>query len=170
MENCNPVSMPLNPNIKLEPNPEGLAGDRSNSYASVIGSLQYLATMIRPDIACTINRLGAYTANPSMAHYMAAKQLLRYVAGTKDYGITYTNKPYESQGKNLAFEYSDAGFANTNDHKSISGYVFLSHGGAIMWGSKKQAMITLSSTKAEYVALSEASREATLIQSILGQS
>jgi hypothetical protein len=59
-----------------------------------------------------------------------------------------------------AFGYSDAGFANANDHKSISGYVFLSHGGAITWRSKKQAMIALSSTKAEYVALSEASREA----------
>jgi transposase InsO family protein len=166
MENCNPVSTPLDPNIKLEPNPEGSTGDRSNSYASLIGSLQYLATATRPDIACAVNRLGAYTANPSMAHYTAAKRLLRYVAGTKDYGITYTNKPHESQGKNLVFGYSDAGYANADDHKSISGYVFLSHGGAITWASKKQATIALSSTEAEYVALSEASREAMWLRAL----
>jgi hypothetical protein len=101
-----------------------------------------------------------------MAHYTAAKRLLRYVAGIKDYGITYTNKPHESQGKNLAFGYSDASFTNADNHKSISGYVFLSHRGAITWGSKKQAIIALSSTEAEYVALSEASREAMWLRAL----
>ena len=100
---------------------------------------------MRPDIAYTINRLAAYTANPSMAHYTAAKKVLRYLSGTKKYGIKYSVKPHEFQGKNLTLRYSDAGYANADNYKSISGYVFLSNGGAITWASKKQTTIALSS-------------------------
>lgn len=160
MENCNLVSIPLYPNIKLEPNTEGSNGSKSNSYTSLIGSLQYLATATRPDIAYAINRLAAYTANPSMTHYSAVKKVLRYLSGTKKSGITYSAKSHEFQDKNLTFGYSDVGYANADNCKSISGYVFLSHRGAIMWASNKQTMIALSSTEAEYVVLSEASREA----------
>ena len=78
MENVNPVSTPLDPNVKLEPNPEAAESNRSNTYASLIGSLQYLATATRPDIAYAVNRLASYTANPTLTHYSAAKRVLRY--------------------------------------------------------------------------------------------
>ena len=55
--------------------------------------------------------------------------------------------------------YVDASFANTENHASISGHVFLAQGGAIVWGSKKQSLITLSTTEAEYAALARATRE-----------
>lgn len=61
---------------------------------------------------------------------------------------------------NLFYGYADAAYANTDDYKSTSGYVFLAGDGAITWRSKKQTTIALSSTEAEYVALSEAGREA----------
>ena len=95
-----------------------------------------------------------------MAHYSAAKKVLRYLSSTKKYGITYSAKTHKFQGKNLTFGYSDAGYSNADNYKSISGYVFLSHGGAITWILKKQTTIALSSTEAKHVALSEASREA----------
>ena len=172
MENANPVSTPLDPNVKLESNPEAAEPNRSNTYASLIGSLQYLATATRPDIAYTVNRLASYTANPSLAHYSAAKRVLRYLKGTKNYGISYyanstrNNAPEDS---NFCYGYTDAAFANADDCKSTSGYVFLSNGGAITWGSKKQTVIALSSTEAEYVALSEASREAMWLRHLYGE-
>jgi len=57
MENANPVSTPLDPNVKLESNPDAAEPIRSNTYASLIGSLQYLVTATRPDIAYAVNRL-----------------------------------------------------------------------------------------------------------------
>jgi hypothetical protein len=114
----------------LQSNPEGAVGDRSNSFAMLIGKLQYLATATRPDIAFAVNRLAAYTANPSLTHYR----------NTLD--------------SNIFYGYSDAAYANADDLKSTSGYVFLAGGAAITWGSRKQTTIALSSTEAEYIALS----------------
>ena len=90
---------------------------------------------------------------------MALKQILRYLAGTKNLGITYS-KTANNPDKNIFHGFADAAFANHDDHKSTSGYVFLAAGGAITWKSKKQTTIALSSTQAEYVALSEAACEA----------
>jgi hypothetical protein len=89
MDNANPVSMPMDLNVSLELNPNGSMGNRSNSYARLLGELQFLANATRPDIAYAVNRLAAYTANPSMQHSTALKHLLRYLVGTKAYGITY---------------------------------------------------------------------------------
>src|SRR6202522_4711304 len=155
----NSVSTPLDPNIKLEPNPDGNEGNRSNSFARLLGELQYLANCTQPDITFAVNRLASYTANPSLQHVTAVKRILRYLAGTKDLGITYS-KNSTNLSENSFFGFADAAFANHDDYKSTSGYVFMAAGGAITWKSKKQTTIALSSTEAEYVALSEAAREA----------
>ena len=161
-----PVKSPLDPNIQLVPNPEGTDGDRSNAYASLLGALQFLTCATRPDIAYAVSRLSRFTANPSKTHYSAAKRLLRYLAGTKRYGLTYhTEKPY-LQGENLFYAYLDAAYANAEDYQSTSGYVCLASGAAVTWMSKKQTTVALSSTEAEYVALSETVREALWIKTL----
>jgi hypothetical protein len=172
MEDANPVSTPLDPNIKLRPNEDKREANRSNDYASLMGSLQYLAIATRPDIAYAVNRLAAYTANPSFEHYTAAKRVLRYIKGTQNYGITYRDHNTKLIGppdSNLFYGFSDAAYANADDQRSISGYVFLSNMGAITWMSKKQTTIALSTTEAEYVALSEASREAIWLRHLYGE-
>ena len=83
MSDAHAVKTPLDPNVKLEKNPEETDGDQSNSFVLPIGSLQYLATATRPDIAFAVNRLAAYTANPNMSHWTAVKCILCYLAGTK---------------------------------------------------------------------------------------
>lgn len=167
MENANPVSTPMDPKIILEPNPDGVEGDRSNSYARVIGELIFLANATRPDIAYVVSRLAVYTANPSLQHTTALKHLLRYLKGTKNYGITYSNESNTpTSNENLFMGYSDAAYANADGYKSTSGFVFISGGGAITWRSKKQTTIALSSTEAEYVALSEATREICWLRSL----
>jgi hypothetical protein len=167
LKEINSVATPMDLNIKLEPNPDGGEGNRSNSFARLLGELQFLSNNTRPDIAFTVNRLATYTAKPSLQHVTAVKRILRYLAGTRNLGITYTktsNNP--SENSNIFYGFADAAYANHDDHKSTSGYVFLAAGGAITWKSKKQTTIALSSTQAEYVALSEAGREACWLRNL----
>ena len=158
------VTTPLDVNIKLQPG-ETETGNKSNNYASLIGSLMYAAVATRPDIAFAVNRLASFTANPTMCHWTAAKRVLRYLKGTKDIGITYS-KPESESSQNYFIGYSDASFANNYDCTSVSGYAFLLAGGAITWGSKKQNIVSLSTTEAEYVCLSDAAREATWLRNL----
>jgi hypothetical protein len=66
----------------------------------------------------------------------------------------------------MFYGYSDASFASESDGKSISGHVFMSGNGPIVWGARKQRMVVLSTTEAEYVALSEAAREAAWLRNL----
>jgi hypothetical protein len=168
LSEINSVSTPLDPNIKLVPNPDGNKGNRSNSFARLLGELQFLANSTWPDISFAVNRLATYTANPSLQHVTALKRILRYLAGTKNRGIiTYSKTPNNTNRNiNIVYGFADAAFANHDDHKSTSGYIFLVAGGAITWKSKKQMMIALSSTEAEYVALSEVAREACWLRNL----
>lgn len=73
LQDCNKVGMPMDPKIVLEREDTDAKGDRSNSYASLVGSLMYLAVATRPDIAYAIQRLSSFAANPGLAHWSAAK-------------------------------------------------------------------------------------------------
>jgi hypothetical protein len=152
MDRANPVGMPLDLEVKLEPNLDGNTGDRSNSYAWLIGELQFIANAMRPDITYAISRLSSYTANPTMQHVSALKRVLRYLSGTKSYGITYGDVLGHP---NYFHGYADTSFGNADGCKSTTGYVFKMASGAITWYSKKQSVMALSSMKAEYMALSE---------------
>ena len=162
----NPVSTPLNPNVTLVLNPDGNAGDRSNAFASLLGELQYIAITTCLDISYAVNRLASYTANPSLQHHTALKQILQYLSGTRSYGITYRavdDRPDFFPG------YADVAYANADDYKSTSGYVFLVGKGAITWSSKKQISTASSSTHAEYVTLSEASCEVCWLRNLYSE-
>jgi len=167
MDRCNSVGTPLDPNIPLEPNPEGNEGNRSNSFTRLLGELQFLANATRPDLAYAVNRLAAYTANPSLQHTSALKHILRYLSGTRTHGIVYKALPLQPS---FFHGYANAAYhtayANADERKSTTGYVFIAGEGAITWSSKKQVSTTLSSTEAEYVALSEALREACWLRNL----
>ena len=166
LERANPVTMPLDPNAPLVPNPEGNDSDRSNSFARLLGELQFIANATRPDIAYAVNRLASYTANPSMQHVGVLKHILQYLSGTKTHGIMYKILPQEPS---FFFRYAGASYGNADDRRSISGYVFLAGNGTITWCSRKQTTITLSLTEAEYAALSEAAREACWLRSLYSE-
>ena len=76
LQDASPVGTPMDPNIKFEPG-EMESGNKSNNYASLIGSLMYAAVGTRPDIVFAVNRLASFMANPTMCHWTAAKQILR---------------------------------------------------------------------------------------------
>src|SRR6266850_1948745 len=166
LKRANPVSMPLDSNTPLVPNPNEGEADRSNSYLRLLRELQFLANTTRPDTAFAVNRLASYMANPSLQHISALKHMLRYLAGTKSYGIRYTAEPDKT---NLSYGYTDAAYGNLDERRSTSRYVFIAGRGAITWQSKKQPVVALSSTEAEYVALSEATCEACWLRSLFGE-
>ena len=135
----------------------------------LLGSVQFIANSTRPDILFAVNKLAAYTANLGLQHHSTLKQILRYLAGTKTLGITYQRSQDDTENENLFHRYADAAYMNTNDHKSMTGYVFILAGGAIMWKSKQQTIIALSSTESEYVALGEAGHEATWLRNLYAE-
>ncbi|GMF39857.1 unnamed protein product [Phytophthora fragariaefolia] len=88
--------------------------------------------------------------NPQAEHWIAVKRIFRYLQGTKSHGICFSpGKDIDVQGD------SDADWAgDLTDRKSTSGYLFKVTGGPISWGSKKQSGVSLSTSEAEYIALS----------------
>ena len=130
LSEINSVATPLDPNIKLVLNPDGNKGNQSNSFMRLLRELQFLANSTWPDIAFAVNWLASYTVNPSLQHVTALKWILWYLAGTKNLGITYS-KTTNNPDNNIFHGFADAAFANHDDYKSTSSYIFLAAGGAI---------------------------------------
>ncbi|KAJ0862094.1 putative RNA-directed DNA polymerase [Helianthus annuus] len=132
-------------------------------YASVVGSLMYAQVCTRPDIAYIAGMLGRYQTNPGLDHWKAAKKVLRYLQGTKDYKLTYRRSDHlEVVG------YSDSDFAKCkDDKKSTSGYIFMLAGGPISWKSHKQQLTTTSTMMAEYIAVYNATCHGMLIRNLV---
>ncbi len=99
-----------------------------------------------------------------MTHWNALKRVFRYIRGTTDVSIRYGNRP-----KTLGLEgSSDSDWGGCKEtRRSTSGYVFQLANGPISWRSKRQTIVALSSTEAEYIALTEATKEAIWMRSLL---
>ena len=151
-----PVSIPADLNVKLQKE-DGVSGPVDTvTYQSIVGSLLYAAITTRPDIAQAVGVVSKFCANPTQSHLTAAKRILRYLKGTVYLGLSYK----KCADGNL-IGYSDADWADdVDDRHSTSGNVFLLAKGAVSWLSKKQATVALTTTEAEYVALSAATKEA----------
>ncbi|CAM9000248.1 unnamed protein product [Rhodiola kirilowii] len=157
---CHPLTTPYDFSTHLYPN-KGKPQSQLE-YAKVIGSLLYDMTCTRPDIAFTVGKLSRYTSNPSMQHWQAIHRDLRYLKGTTNLGLVYSDFPSVIEG------YSDASWiSNEEDHSSTSGWVFLLGGGAISWASKKQTCISSSTMESEFVALAAASKEAEWLKNLI---
>ena len=124
-------------------------GKKVNStlYKQIVGSLMYL-TATRPDIMHAVSVISRYMECPTEIHLLAAKRILRYLQGTKEFGLFF-----KKGEKSDLFGFTNSDYAgDSNDRKSTSGYVFMLGTGAVSWSSKKQPIVTLSTTEAEFVA------------------
>eukprot|EP00253_Pinus_taeda_P016228 PITA_16228 len=131
-------------------------------YKSIVGSLMYL-TVTRPDIMHVVSLISRFMVRPKEAHWQEAKRIVRYVKGTKRFGILYT----ASECSDL-IGYTDSDWpGSVDDRKSTSGYVFHMGSGAISWASKKQSIVALSTTEAEYVAATAAACQAVWMRRML---
>ena len=128
---------------------------RGITYASVVESLMYAMSCTRLDIYFVMDMVSRYQSAPSEEHWIVVKHILKYLRRTRDYMLVYQDKSLEPIG------YTDSDFQSDIDsRKSTSGYVFTFGGGAISWRSVKQSSIADSTMEAEYIAASEAAKEA----------
>ncbi len=131
-------------------------------YASTIGSLMYAMVCTRPDISHVVGVVSRYTSNPGKQHWEAVKWILRYLRDTTEKCLTFKKDELKLEG------YVDSDFAGEVDHRrSTIGYVFTFGNTAISWVSQLQKIVTISTTEAEYVAVTEASKELIWLQGLL---
>lgn len=161
MDKCNPVHNPIVPGSKLSKDEDGIRVD-GTFYKQIVGSLMYL-TATRPDVMFVVSLLSRYMENPTELHLQAAKRVFRYLKGTLDFGVFY-----KKGGNKELIAYTDSDYAgDLEDRKSTSGYVFLMSSGAVSWSSKKQPIVTLSTTEAEFIAAASCACQAVWLRRVL---
>lgn len=160
MSTCKPVRTPLAPGTQLIKNPSDTLPDYP--YQNLIGTLMYLSMGTRPDISHSVSYLSQYNMCFDKSHWLAAKRVLRYLKGTRDLALVYqkTGKPLHG--------HADANWGScAEDRRSYTGYLFKFAGAAISWESRKQRTVALSTQEAEYMALTDAAKEAMHLKQLI---
>lgn len=151
MERCSPATSPIVSQYQqIDYSP---ALGPGNKFREAVGTLMYIAVTTRPDIMYSVMRVSVKVCNPTETDWQAIKRIFRYLRGTTDYGILYSNS-------NSLQAFCDADFAgDRSTSKSTSGLLIMLSGGPVHWKSKGQKIVTLSSTEAELVSLCSAVKD-----------
>nr|GEY25157.1 ribonuclease H-like domain, reverse transcriptase, RNA-dependent DNA polymerase [Tanacetum cinerariifolium] len=159
----NETVIPMDPGTTLTKKTEGTLVN-STEYRSLIGCLIYLLHT-RPDLSYSVGLLSRFMQEPKEQHMKAIKQVLRYVKGTKDYGITYKHK-----GENKIQGFSDSSYGiNTQECKGTTGIIFYYGDSPISWSTQKQATVALSSCESEFIAATAAATQALWLKRLLSR-
>ena len=159
MDKAKVVSSPLATHFRLSSNQCPSTDDEKRDmqrvpYASAVGSLMYAMVCTRPDIAYAVGVVSRFLSNPGREHWNAVKWIMRYLRGTSSLKLCFGSE------KPVLVGYTDADMAGDVDsRKSTSGYLITFAGGAVAWQSRLQKCIALSTTKAEFIAATEACKE-----------
>ena len=162
MTDCKPVDTPM-VTPDAERKTDRKTSDDNNKekieYREAVGSLMYLASSTCPDITYAINYLSRRQNNYTLDDWIKVKRVFRYLQGTRDLCIKY-------QGKSDKLEcYVDASLGmNDDEGKSTSGYLIRLFDDLVMWRTKRQTHVALSSAESEFIAMSLASRELTSVR------
>jgi Reverse transcriptase (RNA-dependent DNA polymerase) len=167
MQNCNPVKTPMDPSVKLHKRRDDESATDGELYRKITGKVMHMAIYTRPDLALASSKLSQFNSDPSETHMQAAKHILRYINGTLDHGILFS-RPNSDEIDFLPTGFCDASFdTDPDDSKSTSGWIYMLANGAISWASNKQSCVALSTMESEYMAMSEAAKEAIFFQNLL---
>jgi hypothetical protein len=148
-----PSSIPMDTSYLKEDDNSDLMEDNSR-YRKAIGSLLYIATVTRPDIALAVNLLSRKNENPTTKDWEAAIKVIRYLNTTKHLNLVISNKDP------ILTSYSDADWANDKTtRKSVGGNLFFLGESPIFWSAKRQNCIALSSAESEYISAANAAQE-----------
>lgn len=161
MEKSNSVRNPIVPGQKVDKDEDGALID-ATQYKQMVGSLMYL-TATRPDLMFAVSLISRFMARPTQLHFAITKRILRYLKDTMDHGVFY-----KRGGTSDLVAFTDSDYAgDIEDSKSTSGYVFMMCGGAVAWSSRKQPIVTLSTTEAEFVAAAACACQAIWMRRVL---
>ena len=142
---------------------EELGAMRNIPYHEVVVSLMYATLGTRPDICFAVQTVSRFNSKPGLAHWEAVKRIFRYLKGTKELWLAYGGSKRELVG------FVDADGSMGEDRRAISGYAFISNGGAVSWSAKRQEIISLSTTESEYIAATYTAKEALWLRQIILQ-
>ena len=165
---CNPVKTPLDSDhpLGLPTDVHTPIPDLTQSYQWLVGSLLFLQLCSHLDISFTILLLSQHCSSPEPRHFATAKCFLQYLKGTCTHCLHYGGADHHLPLSSL----SDADWAgDKKDQASISGFVWSIGGGPLSWSAKKQNYIALSTTEAEYIALTHAIQEGIWLHQSLTQ-
>lgn len=138
---------------------------KNNYYSKLIETLLYVAINSGPDISAPEVILAQHTKGTQQTDWNELRKVCRYLKATKNYQLHLSSDSGDTQE---LIGYADANWAEDRAaRKSNTGYLFKLYGGTISWASKKQTHVSISSTEAEIVTLSEASRECVLNRKLL---
>jgi hypothetical protein len=161
MVNCKPALTPVDTKSKLSAT-SGEKFDDPTLYRSLAGALQYL-TFTRPDISYAVQQICLYMHDPRTSHFAALKRIIRYIQGTKEFGLHL----YPSTITNLT-AYSDADWGGCPDtRRSTSGYCVYLGDNLISWSAKRQATLSRSSAEAEYRGVANVVAESCWLRNLL---
>ena len=151
---------------------DGEPFDEDWDYRSVIGKLNFLEKSTRPEIAYAVHQCARFASNPKKSHANAVRYLCRYLAGTKDKGLILRADPTKSFEVHVDCDFAgnwvkEDAMNDPSTAKSRTGYI-ISYGGCpVLWASKLQTEVVLSTTESEYVGLSESLRIAIVMMNLL---
>jgi len=132
------------------------------SYASLVGSLMYAMVCTRLDIAHVVRVVSRFLSNPGKEHWEGVKWILRYLKGTSKMHLSFRRSNLTLQ------EFSDVDLGGDLDSKkSTTCYIFMLGGTTISWKSKLQGSVSLSTTEAEYVTISEVAKKMIWLKNLL---
>ena len=156
---------PIPIGAKIEPL-EGTADPKAvKDYQQAIGTLMYLPTKTRPDLAFPVGQLARYMANPGPSHSRILDKVWKYLGNMANLGLAY----YHSDSTNIiGYVDSDWG-GDIGTRRSTTGYIFTFLGSPISWSSKLQKTVALSSCEAEYMAIRDAIKEQQYIRGLLSE-
>ncbi|GKC87701.1 retrovirus-related pol polyprotein from transposon TNT 1-94, partial [Tanacetum coccineum] len=148
MESSDPVDTPMVGKSKLDEDTQGIAIDPTH-YHGMIGTLMYL-TANRPDLTFAVYMCAWYQAKPTEKHLYAIKMIFKYLLGTINQGLWYLND------SSIALTaYADIDHVGCQDtRRSTSRCMRLLGDRLVSWSSKRQKSAAISSTEAEYIAMS----------------
>ncbi|GKA46636.1 retrovirus-related pol polyprotein from transposon TNT 1-94 [Tanacetum coccineum] len=148
MDLTDPVDTPMVDRLKLDEDLLGIPVDQTR-FRGMVGSLMYL-TSSRPDLVFAVCMCARYQAKPTKKHLEAIKRIFRYLKGTINMGLWY---PKDNAMSLTA--YADADHAGCQDsRRSTSGSAQFLGDRLVSWSSKKQRSTAISTTEAEYIAMS----------------
>jgi hypothetical protein len=166
--NVKPLSTPMDPQVHLTSEQAPLTAAefvamRDVPYCKAVGMLNWAALAMHPDIAYAVAMVACFGTNPGPAHWEAVKRIFRYLAGTCDLWLSYSETRCVLEG------YADADGSMAKDWRTISGYAFLIDGGTVSWSSKWQEIISLFTTESKYIMATHEMKEGLWLKSLLSE-